>query len=189
MKRIYFNIQKTFTTTTEEQKAIQKAAIIKRFNKNEFFLREGEVCNSIGFIEKGSMRLYYDSPDKEACNDFFFENSVVGSFASFFSETPSIVNIVAIEESEIILFEKQQIGKLIQEYPALKRLSEFIIHEQFIRAEKREESLLKFSPEVRFKNLLEEHPKIFKRIPLHYVASYLNITPETLSRYRTKFLA
>jgi len=188
MKRVFLNILKTFNTTPHELEALQTAAQIKAFNKNDFFLREGEVCNSIGFIEKGSMRLYYESPNKEACNDFFFENSVIGSFSSFLTESPSIVNIVAIEECEVILFQKNQIIDLIQKYPSLKRLSDFILQEQFLRAEKREEALLKYTPEFRFKKLLEEHPKIFKRIPLHYVASYLNITPETLSRYRTKFL-
>jgi CRP-like cAMP-binding protein len=188
MKRIFFNIQKAFNTTDEEQKAIKNTAKIKYLAKNELFLREGEVCKSLGFIEKGSMRLYYDSPEKEACNDFFFENSVVGSFASFLTEMPSIVSIAAIEDCEIILFEKTDLFLLIQKYPSLKRMADFILQEHFIRTEKREEALLKFSPEKRFKNLLEEHPKIFKRVPLHYVASYLNITPETLSRYRTRFL-
>jgi CRP-like cAMP-binding protein len=188
MKRILFNIQRTFNTTVEEQEAIQNTAQVKYLAKNELFLREGEICTSVGFIEKGSMRLYYDAPEKEVCNDFFFENSVVGSFASFLTEMPSIVSIAAIEDCEIISFEKMELIMLIQKYPSLKRLADFIIQEQFIRAEKREEALLKFSPETRFRNLLEEHPKIFKRIPLHYVASYLNITPETLSRYRTRFL-
>ncbi|QGY46511.1 cyclic nucleotide-binding domain-containing protein [Maribellus comscasis] len=188
MNRIFFNIQRTFNTNSEEQNAIRNAARIKHLAKNEIFLREGDVCKSIGLIEKGSMRLYYDSPEKEVCNDFFFENSVVGSFASFLTEMPSIVSIAAIEDCEIILFEKSDLFLLIQKYPSLKRLADFILQEQFLRAEKREEALLKFSPEKRFKNLLEEHPKIFKRVPLHYVASYLNITPETLSRYRTRFL-
>lgn len=188
MKRIFFNIQRTFHTSKEELETIKNKAQIKFLSRNELFLREGEVCESIGFIEKGSMRLYYDSPDKEACNDFFFENSVIGSFASFLTEMPSIVSIAAIEDCEIILFEKNDLINLTQKYPSLKRLADFILQEQLIRAEKREEALLKFSPEKRFKNLLEEHPKIFKRVPLHYVASYLNITPETLSRYRTRFL-
>ncbi len=186
MNRIFFNIQRTFNTTAEEQNAIRNAARVKHLAKNEIFLREGKVCKSIGFLEKGSMRLYYDSPEKEACNDFFFENSVIGSFASFLTETPSIVSIAAIEDCEVILFEKEELLLLIRKYTSLKRLADFILQEQFLRAEKREEALLKFSPEKRFRNLLESHPKIFKRVPLHYVASYLNITPETLSRYRTR---
>lgn len=188
MKRIFYNIQKIFPLTEEAFEALKNCARTIHLQKNEFFLKEGEICGFIGFIEKGSMRLFYNSPDREACNDFFFENSVVGSFASFLSEMPSIVNIVAIENCEVITFSKKDINDLVEKHPSLKQFSDFIIQEHFIRTEKREEALLKFSPELRFKNLLEEHPKIFKRIPLHYVASYLNITPETLSRYRARFL-
>jgi CRP-like cAMP-binding protein len=189
MKRIFFNIHKTLNTSDEELEAIQGISQIKHFSKNELFLREGDVCKSIGFIEKGSMRLYYDSPEKEACNDFFFENSVVGSFASFLTEMPSIVSIAAIEDCEVVLFKKEELLLLMTQYSSLKKLTDFVLQEYFIRTEKREEALLKFTPETRFRKLLEEHPKIFKRIPLHYVASYLNITPETLSRYRRRFPA
>jgi CRP-like cAMP-binding protein len=78
--------------------------------------------------------------------------------------------------------------RLTEIFPALQRLYQIILQEQLIRAERREAALLRNSPEERFRNLLEEHPKIFKRIPLRYVAGYLGITPETLSRYRAKFL-
>ncbi|WP_167619651.1 Crp/Fnr family transcriptional regulator [Maribellus sediminis] len=188
MKKIFYNIQKTFPLGDEAFEKLRSSATAIHLKKNDFFLREGETCSSMGFLEKGSMRLFYSSPDKEACNDFFFENSVIGSLASFMAQTPSIVNIVAIEECEVISFRHSDVFDLIHHYPSIRKLTDFILSEHLIRAEKREEVLLKLSPENRFKKLLEEHPKIFKRIPLHFVASYLNITPETLSRYRSRFL-
>ncbi|HPE42706.1 MAG TPA: Crp/Fnr family transcriptional regulator [Bacteroidales bacterium] len=188
MKRVLFNIQRIFHTTDDEMNAIESVMQIRMLEKNEFLLKENEICNTIGFIEQGSMRLFYESPDKDICNNFFFENSLVGSLASFLSQTPSIVTIAAIEKCEVLLFEYNNVVRLTREYPALKALAAIIMQEQLLMAEKREASLLKDSPEKRFKKLLEEHPKIFKRIPLHYVASYLGITPETLSRYRAKFL-
>ena len=187
MKRILQNIQKAFNTTPEETEVLRKAYKIMDLDKNEFFLQEGQICQSIAFLERGSMRLFYDSHDKEVCNDFYFENSVVASFASFLSQTPSRVNIAAIEKCELLAFNRETIFDLIRTYSSFKRMADFIVQEQFIRSEKREAELLRYSPEERFRNLLEEHPKIFKRIPLYYVASYLNITPETLSRYRKKF--
>jgi len=187
MKRILFNIQRVFHTSEEELKGIEQAMRIVFLSKNEFFLKENEVCRSIAFLEKGSMRLFYDSPEKEVCNDFFFENSVIGSFASFLTQAPSIVNIAAIEQCELLVFDHADVVKLMDRFPSLKKLAEVIVQDQFTRAEKREAALMRNSPEERFRNLLEEHPKIFKRIPLHYVASYLGITPETLSRYRARF--
>jgi len=188
MSRILFNIQRVFHTSEEELEAIKDAVQRVYLEKNDFFLKENEICRSIGFIEQGSMRLFYESPDKEVCNDFFFENSVIGSLASFLTQTPSIVNIAAIEKCELLLLGYDDVIRLTEKYPALQRLSQIILQEQLIRAERREAALLRNSPEERFRNLLEEHPKIFKRIPLRYVAGYLGITPETLSRYRAKFL-
>jgi hypothetical protein len=75
---------------------------------------------------------------------------------------------------------------LYDHYPAWQKLGRLVVQEQLIRAERREASLLKDPPEVRYRNLVEEHPKVFKKVPLQYIASYLGITPETLSRYRNK---
>lgn len=188
MKQVLFNIQRVFHTSEEEMKAIESVMQVALLEKNQFFLKEREVCKSVAFVERGSLRLFYETPEKEVCNDFFFENSLVGSVASLLTQTPSIVNIAATEKCELLLFEYSDVKALAEKFPALKTLAGIILQEQLIRAEKREASLLRNTPEERFKNLLEEHPKIFKRIPLRYVASYLGITPETLSRYRAKFL-
>lgn len=186
MKRVIRNIQKIFNPSEEELDAFRRSLKVAHLNKNDFFLREGEVCKLMAFLEQGSMRLFYDAEDREVCNDFYFENSIVGSFASFLSETPSIVNIAAIEDCELLVFSRESAMDLIRHYPSLKRLANVVIEEHLIRTERREAELLKYPPEDRYRLLLEIHPKIFSRIPLYFVASYLNITPETLSRYRKK---
>lgn len=186
MKRVIRNIQQIFKPSEEELDAFRMSLKIVHLTKNDFFLREGEVCKSMAFLEQGSMRLFYDAEDREVCNDFYFENSIVGSFASFLSETPSIVNIAAIEDCELLVFSHDSAMDLIHLYPSLKRLANVVIEEHLIRTERREAELLKYPPEDRYRLLLEIHPKIFSRIPLYFVASYLNITPETLSRYRKK---
>lgn len=186
MKQVLLNIQRVFHTTDDEMEALESVMQVTFVEKNMLFLKENEICKNIGFIEHGSMRLFYGNSDREACNDFFFENSLTGSVASFITQTPSIVNIAAVEQCELLLFSYSDVMALINSHPALKKLAGIIMQEQLIRAEKREASLLRDTPEQRFKNLMEDHPKIFKRIPLRYVASYLGITPETLSRYRAK---
>lgn len=186
MNKILVNIQRVIGATDEEIKVLEQNLVTKNLEKGAYFLKAGEVCNYVGFLEKGSMRLFYDSPKKEACCDFYFENSFVGSFASFMGKTPSMVNIAAIEPCELLLLKLDAIDQLSIDYPVFKKLVYIIIQEQFYKLEKREESLLILSPEERFNQLVEMHPKIFKRIPLHYVASYLAITAETLSRYRAK---
>lgn len=188
MKRILDNIRKSLSLSTETFEALSHSMKIITLEKNEYFLRTGQVCTSVGFIEKGSMRLFQSSSEKEVCSDFFFENSFIGSFASFLSQQPSLVNISAIEPCELLVLQYDDVMRLTKEHPSLRRLADIIVQEQFLRAEKRESALLLHSPEERFRKILEEHPKLFKRIPLHYVASYLAITPETLSRYRNKLV-
>ena len=133
------------------------------------------------------MRLYYDSTNKEVCNDFYFENSLVGSMANFLSGTPSMVNIVAVERTELLLIGFKDAIDLVTKYKTLNKFAFTLLQEELQRAERRAAELLKFAPEDRFKNLMDVHPKIFKRVPLQYIASYLAITPETLSRYRAKY--
>lgn len=186
MERILDNIKKTLNPSAEEFDALRQAITVVKLEKAAHFLTVGEICRSVGFIEKGSMRLYLSSPEKEVCSDFFFENSFIGSFASFLSQQPSLVNISAIEPCELLVLHYEDVMRLVKESPTWNKLADVIVQEQFLRAEKRESALLLHSPEERFRKILEEHPKLFKRIPLHYVASYLAITPETLSRYRNK---
>lgn len=188
MNQLIFNIERTFKASEEELSALKSIMKEASLQKNGLFLSSGQVCNKLAFISKGSMRLFYDSPDKEVCNDFFFENSMVGSLASFLAQTPSLVNIAAIENCKFHVLHREDVMELISKYSSLRKMGDIIVQEQLLRAERREAALLSVNPEERFQNLMEEHPKIFKRIPLRYVASYLGITPETLSRYRTKFL-
>ncbi|UKN02263.1 Crp/Fnr family transcriptional regulator [Paracrocinitomix mangrovi] len=186
MKRFIDNIQKTFGVSQQEVELLNNKLKVIHLSKNDFFLQEGEISNRIGFVESGALRQFYGASDKEFCNDFYFENSFVCSFASMLSNRPSEINIAAIEECEILVFSYVDVIQLFEQSRALKEFAIFILQEHLIKGERREAELLRVTPEDRFKGLMEMHPKIFKRVPLHFIASYLNITPETLSRYRAK---
>ncbi|WP_114750021.1 Crp/Fnr family transcriptional regulator [Pleomorphovibrio marinus] len=185
--RVLDNIENLIRPTPEEKAALENILKPRILAKNELFLREGAVCTSIGLIEKGSARLYYTIDGKEVSKDFLFENSVIGSFGSFFTQLPSALNVATLEETHILEMGYQDVIFLYEHYPAWQKLGRIIAQDQFIRIERREASLLKDPATVRYLNLIEEHPKVFKRVPLQHIASYLRITPETLSRYRKKF--
>lgn len=184
--RVLFNIERLINPSPDEKDAFVNIVKSSTLQKNEFFLKEGEVCRSIAFIEKGSLRYYYQVEDKEISKDFAFENDVVGSFASFITQEPSLFYIEALEETTIVELMYGDVLSLYSRYPIWRNLGRLLVQDQYIRLEKREASLLKDPPEKRFSSLVEVHPKIFKRIPLQYIASYLGITRETLSRYRNK---
>lgn len=184
--RVLFNIERLINPSAEEKAALEKVLHTRSLKKNEHFLKAGAICDRIAFIEKGSARYYYQLEDREVCKDFIFENGLLGSFASFFSQQPSTLNIEALEETQVIELFYEDVLNLYDHFPAWQKLGRIIAQDQFVRAEKREAAFLKDHPEVRFRSLVDEHPKIFKRVPLQYIASYLGITRETLSRYRSK---
>lgn len=186
MDHVLTNIQRVIQPSEEAFGALRRALKPRKIDKSEHFLKEGQVCKTIGFVERGSFKLYYNTSKKEVCKGFLFENDVVGSLASFLSMTPSRVNIVAMEPGDVFEIDYLALFQLVDEFPAWKKLANIIVEDQLLRFEHREASLLKDSPEVRFRKLMEEHPKIFKRMPLQDIASYLAITAETLSRYRNK---
>ncbi len=186
MKRFIENLEVAFQPGDNALQALQSCMKVVRLEKDQLYLKEGDVSVRIGFVEQGALRQFYGSPEKEYCNDFYFENSVVCCFGSMLSGQPSAFNIAAIEKCEILSFDYVDVLDLIEEHTALRQFSSFLLQEHILQSEKRYAELLRSSPEERFRRLLENHPKIFRRIPLRYVASYLNITPETLSRYRAK---
>ena len=184
--RVLYNIEILLNPSEEEKIALQKIIQVRTLQKNDYFLKEGDVCKTIAFIEKGSVRYYYQLEDKEICKDFVFENGIIGAFGSFFSQDPSGYFIKAMEETQIVELNYEDVMHLYEKFPSWQKFGRIIAQEQFIRYEKREAAFLKDQPELRFRSLVEEHPKIFKRVPLQFIASYLGITRETLSRYRNK---
>jgi CRP-like cAMP-binding protein len=186
--RVLYNIEKLINPAPQEKAALENILHTRTLKRNECFLKEGDLCESIAFIEKGSVRYYYQLEDRQVCKDFLLENGLVCSFASLFSQEPSAIYIEAMEETEIVEMRYDEVMRLCEQYPIWQQLSRIIIQEQVVRAEKREGAFLKDLPETRFKALVAEHPTIFKRVPLQFIASYLGITRETLSRYRNKLL-
>jgi len=184
--RVLLNIKRLIEPSPAEFEALRSIINVKILKNREHYLCEGDLCQSVAFIEKGSVRHYYQLETRQVCKDFQLENGLVCSFTSLFSNEPSPIYIQAMEETELIEMPYKAIQTLCKHYPVWNKLAQIIIQEEVIRAEKRESSFLKDSPEERFYFLSEEHPTLFKRVPLQYIASYLGITRETLSRYRRK---
>ena len=118
--------------------------------------------------------------------NFFFENQAVSSFESFLGRQPSIVNLESIEPTSLVRLGRHDFEMLINHYPGLKdHLMEILIL-RMAHFAKLFLSRIKDNPSKRYKDLLEKNPEIFQRIPQHYIASYLGITPISLSRIRNK---
>ena len=149
-------------------------------------LKCGNVCNKFYHIERGSVRLWFEHGDKEISFRFFFEDDAVCDIESFRQSVPSVYNIETIEPCVLWQIDKKTFDKVVEENPSLheymlnwavEKQSAYIRH--FF-------SLLKDMPQERYKTLLRENRRIIQRVPLQYIASYLGITPVSLSRIRNK---
>lgn len=180
--KFFFETQVALDDETWE--AVRRVIALKEIKRKDHFLQQGDICKHLGFIVKGYVRLYYLKEGSEITKDFNFENSFCGSYASFSLGQPSRFNVVAMENVKLYTIGRADLFRLFDTYPSLQKLGRLNMEHMFIRKEMREASFLLDSAEQRYQELLHQFPKIQQRVPLKYLASYLGITAETLSRIR-----
>jgi CRP-like cAMP-binding protein len=158
--------------------------IEKEFPAHSFLLREGEVSKNMFIIGKGCVRLWFNKDGKDITCQFFFENEAVSSMESFLYNTPGTFNIETLEPSSIFILSRGNMNKLMEEVPGFHEYMHKVKEERLLYYARMFFSRLQNTPEQRYKKLLEEYPHIVQRVPQHYIASFLGITPVSLSRIR-----
>ncbi len=149
-------------------------------------LREGEVPHKMYFVKKGCLRASLTSHGKEITFQFFFENDVVASIESFRSGLPSPINIKTIEPSTLIILGKDGFEKLLRDFPELKDFLLDMAFHRFGHYTRLFLTYLRTTPRQRYVELLKTDPRIMQRVPQRFIASYLGITPVSLSRIRKR---
>ena len=173
------------TLTDAESERIKFFAIIKKLRKRQYLLQEGDIWKYDAFIAKGSLRTYsVDEKGAEHVIGLSIENWWTGDRESLLLQQPSRFNIDAIEDSEIILFTHDNFELLCREIPAFNTLVNAILQKSFISSQNRIQASLSFTAEEKYLNFLSKYPGFALRIPQSMIASYLGMTPETLSRIR-----
>jgi CRP-like cAMP-binding protein len=185
--RYFESFSKTVPLSQEERDLIQGYLTVKKIRKRQYLLQEGDVCKIVAFVEKGAMRLYRVNEDgSEHIVHFSLDGSFMTDLYSFLTNEPSIYNIDAIEDSELVLITKSasdELRKLSLKY------QEFIFQatsEAYIQLQRWITSTISLNLEERYKELTSQYPDIVQRIPQHMIASYMGLTPETLSRVRKR---
>lgn len=170
---------------TRHWNIFKKHVEIVEYKKNEIVTSYHAVENYLYFIIKGSVRAYYSTIDKEISVAFRFENQFISSYASFLTREPSMQIMDVLEDSTLVRISYESTQKLIK-YRVGERIFRLNAEELFILKEEREVSLLMDTPDKRYNDLLTKHKDWFQRIPQHHIASYLGMSPETLSRVKKR---
>jgi CRP-like cAMP-binding protein len=171
--------------TPEDLDMVVKASVQKRIRKNQYLLEEGEVSDFVGFVVKGSFRLFRIGNDRhEHVMRFAIENWWISDFISFMSGQPSNCYIEALEDSEMIRFSKEKWDELLAASPNFKQIIEELNAKNFEAHQNRIFSNISETAEVRYEKFIHNYPTLYNRIPLYMIASFLGLTRETLSRVR-----
>lgn len=172
----------------EEMMAI---AFPKKVRRGEFLLREGEICTHVGLVVTGALRTFYINESGEDISFLFhfnhrLEHLAFIDYESVLLGTPTKLNIQATKNSLVYLIHKNDLAALYKKNEFWQKFEKQMADRVYLSAKRRVEDLLYYSPEKRYIHLLTENPLVFQKFPQKYIASYLGITPQSLSRIRKR---
>jgi CRP-like cAMP-binding protein len=185
-----FEIFEAFITangdfTPEDLRLMRLRSIMKKVRRKEFLLQEGEVCRYKIFIAKGLLKSYCVRHDgTEHIMRFSPENSWTTDHISLVNHTPSQSNIEALENSEVVMWTLESLAELFDSIPAFKAYMNRLIENALKSSHERILMNLSYTSEGKYEDFIANFPDVFRRVPLHMVASYLGVSRETLSRIR-----
>lgn len=173
--------------TPEECEIIKTHLIPKKIRKKQYLLQEGDVCRYIAFVEKGALREYtVDAKGTEHIFQFALEGWTISDLYSFMTGEPATYHIEALEDSELVLISRAAQDEILKKLPKYETYSRMQLTGAYFAMQKRITSLISLSLEERYQYFIQQYPDIVQRVPQHMIASYMGLTPETLSRLRKK---
>ena len=183
---LFQKLEEKIKLTEEEKKLSRSFFIPKKLRKKQYLLQEGDVCKYVAFVEKGLLRSYtINDKGQEHINQFAFEGWWIADQFSFLTREPSKYNIEAMEDCELLLLSKSSEDEMLDKIPKFERYFRILLQNNLIATQKRLVSSLSQTAEERYSELIQDCPTTLPhRIPQHMLASFLGITPETLSRIR-----
>ena len=184
----FWNFANQFVSLNpSEKELIAKQLTFRNVSKNTILVDIGQTAKEVFFINKGCLRFYYLTNEGNEITGFVFtENMFAGSHESFFSQVPSIQVLETLEDSELIIFSYEKLHQLFDEIPKMNTLVRKLLEQRMSHAQKVIASLIINKPQDRYTTYQALHPGLENRIPQHVLASYMGITPVSLSRIRAR---
>lgn len=181
------NLNSKVGLTEEEQAQIIPYLTFKKLRKKQYLLQEGDVCKMIAFVEKGALRAYsVDENSNEHIIQFALEGWTISDLFSFLTGEPATYNIDALEDAELVIISKAAHEEMLKTIPKYETFTRLNITGAYLAMQRRLTSIISASVEERYQDFIALYPHIAQRVPQHMIASYMGLTPETLSRIRKR---
>jgi CRP-like cAMP-binding protein len=178
-------VQQKVTLTSDEAELLKQFFTPKKVRKRQYMLNEGEVCKYNLFVAKGLLRAFgVEENGYEQVVQFAVEGWWISDLNSFFSGDVAVYNIEALEDCELLLLTRQSMDEMLEKLPKMERYFRLLMQNHIVALRQRIIASQRHSAEERYIRLIEGFPTILVRVPQQYIASYLGMTPETLSRVR-----
>lgn len=185
----FHSVISRFVSFTPREKEILEEAFKPRSVPKKFKLvEEGKVATEMYFIRQGLIRLYYSKEGEEITGFIFQENLFASSLESLLMKTPSIQTLETLEDCELLCISAPRLEKLYEELPKVNILTRKVAEQRFINGQQILASFILDTPEERYQKFLAQHADLLQRVPQYVIASYLGITPVSLSRIRKRIV-
>lgn len=155
-----------------------------QLKRNDFLVSRGQVETNLYYVKSGSMRIFYPVKDEEICAGFAYDHNLICSYPSFIRQQPSDYAIQALTTTDLHFIKRSEFYELFKSHRDIESAWRMLEEEALVGKIEREVEMLTFTPEERYKRLMDRSPHIFQIIPRKYIASYLRMSPETLSRIK-----
>jgi CRP-like cAMP-binding protein len=180
------NYLRKFVDLTEDEfnQYLLPVTRVRRFGKKEIITKAGEIENHFNFVVKGLVRKFYKKGHQEINTQISMEDHLILSQESFHSRTPSEYYIEAIEPTTFVSISYDDLEKLYQQSHKMEHIGRVVVTYAMIIKDRWQMQMVKMTPRERFLNFVTKNPELMQRVPQKYLASYLNIKPETFSRFK-----
>ncbi|MFJ8526579.1 Crp/Fnr family transcriptional regulator [Bacillus sp. NPDC094106] len=188
MKKILMKYMTRFTTLNEEeQQAIVEDVQIEEYKKGTILLRQGDVPTKCYFVLKGCVRQYsIDKTGKEVTSNFYTEEQAISNFNHHKQDKASVYSLTCLEDCILVVGDLNTEKDMYNKHSQLETMTRQMIEHNFGEVQDELASFIASTPEERYKALLRKRPHLVNRVPQHQLASYLGITPESLSRIKKR---
>lgn len=187
-EKLLLNIEQLVELSADDRRVIERLFVPRKLEKGENFLMAGDICRHAAFIQSGVFRFYINRDGEDATYYFAAENEFICEYPSFLRRQPSDRNIQALEAAEILLISHDDLQIFYQKVRFGERFGRLVAEKLFVDSVEQLASFYGDKPEARYRNFVRQFPQLVRRLPQYYIASYVGIKPQSLSRIRRRFL-